>query len=103
METYTEGTQFTHARGKKTAVLAAAFLAALSTISAAQTGGPSPAAKAPQTSGIPESIQLKINGTTYVYNLSESDKENLAAHPPRHHKIKKVFSCHGLQGGLTCF
>jgi hypothetical protein len=101
METYTEGTEFTHARGRKTAVLALAFLAALSTTSAAQTGGPSPAAKAPPspTSDIPESGQLKINGASYNYSLSETDK----AHPPsKHNKTKKVFMCRVEFGGLTC-
>jgi hypothetical protein len=106
METYTEGTEFTHARGRKTAVLALAFLAALSTTSAAQTGGPSPAAKAPPsaTSEIPESGQLKINGVSYNYSLSEADKANVTAHPPsKRHKVKKSFMCRVVFGGLTCF
>jgi hypothetical protein len=106
METYVEGTEFTHARGRKTAVLALAFLAALSTTSAAQTGGSSPAAKAPPspTSEIPESGQLTINGASYNYSLSETDKANLTAHPPsKRHKIKKTFMCHVVLGGLTCF
>lgn len=105
MENYLKGTRLTHAPVTKTTVLALAFLAALSTTSAAQMGGPSPAEKgAPSpTSQIPESIRLKIDGTSYVYSLSETDKANLAAHPPsKHHKVKKVFMCRVEFGGLTC-
>jgi ABC-type phosphate transport system substrate-binding protein len=88
-----------------TAALVAVFLITASIGAAAQTANPSPATKPPgsATSGVPESITLKVNGTSYVYNLSDSGRPYAAEQTsPRSRIHKKQFRCRWEANGITC-
>jgi ABC-type phosphate transport system substrate-binding protein len=105
MNRQTDRNQLTAVLRNMTVALAAVFVVAASAGVAAQTGNPSPATKttASATSDVPESITLKVNGTSYVYNLSDSGKSYAAEQTsPRMRHHKKQFRCHWDAGGLTC-
>lgn len=105
MNRQTDRNELTAVLRNVTAAFVAVFVVAASTGVAAQTGNPSPAAKTPAsaTSGLPESITLKVNGTSYVYNLSDSGRSYAAEQTtPRIRTHKKQFRCRWEAGGLTC-
>jgi hypothetical protein len=106
MDSESEHNELTRVLGKITAALVVAFLAAAPTGSSAQTATPSPAAKGPPstTSDVPASITLKMNGTSYVYQLSDSDKAATPGPAPTRHRHPppKQFRCRWEFGGITC-
>jgi len=105
MNSQTDRKELTAVLRNLMAALVAVFVVAASTWAAAQTGNPSSGTKAPAaaTSGVPDSVTLKINGTSYVYNLSESGRSYAAEQtspPSRTHK--KQFRCRWEGGGIIC-
>lgn len=88
-----------------TAALVAAFVITASTGAAAQTANPSPATTPPgsATTDVPESITLKVNRNSYVYNLSDSGRSYAAEQTsPRSRIHKKQFRCRWEANGIIC-
>jgi ABC-type phosphate transport system substrate-binding protein len=105
MNSQTDRNELTTVLRNVTAALLAAFAVAASTGAAAQTGNPSPATKAAAsaTSAVPDSITLKTNGTSYVYNLSDSGKSSAAEQMgPRNRGHKQQFHCRWEANGIVC-
>jgi hypothetical protein len=105
MNSQTDRQELTVVLRNLTAALVAVFVVAAYTGAVAQTVSPSPATKTPPSanSDVPESITLKTNGTSYVYNLSDSGR-TYAAEPtsPRIRPHKKRFRCRWEAGGIVC-
>jgi hypothetical protein len=105
MNSQTDRNELTVVLRNVTAALVAVFVITASTGAAAQTANPSPATTPPgsATSGVPESITLKVNRTSYVYNLSDSGRSYPAEQTsPRSRIHKKQFRCRWEANGITC-
>jgi hypothetical protein len=105
MNSQTDRNEQTAVLRNVTAALVGVFVVIASIGAAAQTGNPSPATKPPgsATSGVPESITLKVNGTSYVYNLSDSGRSYTAEQTsPRSRIHKKQFRCRWEANGINC-
>jgi ABC-type phosphate transport system substrate-binding protein len=105
MNSQTDRNDLTAVLRNVTAALVAVFVVAASAGATAQTGNPSLATKAPAsgTSAVPDSVTLKINGTSYVYNLSDSERSHAAEQTgPRKHGPTKRFRCRWEGNGIIC-